>query len=701
MKEHPVTPIEREQLPAGLRARDVFPASFAFAVAFSVFLFTLAPTITFGDAGELITAAATLGVAHPPGYPLWLLLAKFFSFLPVGSVAYRLNLMSAILDAAAVGVLALVISRTLPRVCARIISREAFESPVVGMIIGSASATAALALAFSPTFWRQSVIAEVYALNNLFVCLILLLLVLWGETPQKRGLLFVLAFLFGAGQANHQTLLLLAPAIAMYILLIRWRVLVSPQLVFGCIVLFMLGLCLYLYLPIRASANPPLNWSDPSSWETFWFHVSRKQYRKIEVIRPLAVLVPQLKFFFASIASESLPVILLLPALLTFGFARREGRVWLLCTLAAFACTGIVLIILANTELDLNAQDILKIYFLPPWILLTVWIGYGIGTIGLLAVRASRRLHLEAMPATVLAVLWLLLPASNFVLNHNKASMRGRGFGLRYGEMLTNSLRQGGVLLAGTDSAYAIPMYLKWVEGHRTDISILSVNRLADRNYEPEAKRNAPDLAFLGPKDYIEAFSPHTLGIGRNGGGIYGSRKLTRINGYLAGKLLQRNISQRPIYYDEGMPIEWIRDFAIPSGLVMELKPNRIESLPPEVVTSDAEYWDALELRLFADGSFLADVDARQKFSKCRSNIGALYLHHKMYAEARAALKQAIRFSDWNIEAHALLALLYREEGMQEEAVRVFEVYLRRDPWNTSAREFARWLKEERRGESP
>ncbi len=305
------------------------------------------------------------------------------------------------------------------------------------------------------------------------------------------------------------------------------------------------------------------------------------------------------------------------------------------------------------------------------------------------------------MPATVLAVLWLLLPASNLALNYNKAGMRGRGFGLRYGEMLMNGLRREAVLLAGTDSAYAIPMYMKWVEGHRTDISILSINRLADRNYQAEATRNAPDLTFLSPKDYIEAFSPHASGVGREGGGIYGSRKLTQINGYLAGKLLQRNISQRPMYYDEGMSIEWIRDFAIPSGLVMELLPERIESLPPDVVTADMEYWDALERRLFADSSFLADIDARQKFSKCRSNIGALYLHHKMYPETGAALKQAIRFSDWNIEAYALLALLHREQGMHEEAVRVFEDYLRRDPWNTSARDFARWLKQERRGESP
>lgn len=690
MREEAAAPLDPGRILAGFRARDVAPASLAFAVSFSVYLFTLAPTITFGDSGELVTAAYTLGIAHPPGYPLWLILAKLFSFIPIGNIAYRLSLMSALLDAAAIGILALVISKTIPTVCARVISREAFESPVAGMIAGSASATAALVLAFSPSFWHQSVIAEVYALNNLLVCLILLILVLWMEHPQKNGLLFALSFLFGAGQANHQTLLLMGPALAMHILFVRPRIVLSPKAVFGCIGLFSLGLCFYFYLPVRASALPPLNWGDPSTWENFWFHFTRKQYRVIEVVRPLAVFLPQLKFFFASIAAESLMPMLLVPALLTFGFADKQGRLWLFFTIAAFVCTGALFTVIANTELDLNAQDILIVYFLPAYTIVAVWLGYGIGIIGLLALRASRRLRLEFVPATVVAVLWLLLPASNLALNYSKAAMRKHDFGRLYGEMLMNGLKHGSLLLTGTDSAYAISMYMKWVEGHRTDVSILTINRLSDRKYTAEALRNAPDIAFLSRKDYEEAVS--TLAADAvNDGGIYGARHLMRINGYLAWKLRQRN--EVRIYYDEGVPVEGLRDFALPSGLVVELKPTRIESIPAGVVAEDKEYWDELELRLLGNLVFLGDTEARQKFSKCRSNIGALYLHHKMYPEAEAALNQALRLSDRNMEAYAYLALLRRGQGMTEEAIRIFGEYMRRDPWNTSARGFDAWLR--------
>ena len=693
MTKRPATPLDRERPLAGLRARDGLPACFASAIAFAVYLFTLSPTIAFGDSGELITAAYTLGIPHPPGYPLWVILAKLFSFLPIGNAAYRLNLMSALLDSAAVGILTIVISRTLPKVCARIIPREAFESPVAGMITGSASATAALMLAFSPSFWHQSVVAEVYALNNLLVCLILLILVLWAENPQKNALLFAAAFLFGVGQANHQTLLLMGPAIGAYVLLVRPRAPLSPKLVLGCAALFFLGLCLYLYLPLRASAHPPINWGDPSSWERFWFHVSRKQYRVIEIIRPLSVLLPQLKFFFASIAAESLAPVLLLPALLAFGFTRREGMMWLLFTLAAFVCTGVVFIVIANTELDLNAQEILIIYFLPAYIIVAVWLGYGIGTIGLLALRAARRLRPAAMPAAIAAILWLVLPAANYAVNYGKVGLRGHDFAHLYGEMLMNGLPRGAVLLAGTDSSYSIPMYMKWVEGRRPDISILTINRLADRGYAAEAARNAPDIAFLTPKDYAEAFSAHIPGGGYSGGGVYGSRNLMRVNGYLAGKLLMRN--NVPMYFEEGVAVEWMRDFAVPSGLIVELKRARVESMPPDAVASDTDYWQELEIELLANNTFLADIEARQKFSKCRSNIGALYLHRKMYAEAEAALKQAIRFSDRNMEAYAYLSLMRREQGKPEESVRIFEEYMRRDPWNTSAQGFMRSLRQE------
>jgi tetratricopeptide (TPR) repeat protein len=665
-------------------------ACLAFATALLVYIFSLAPNITFGDSGELITAAVRLGVAHPPGYPLWLLIGKAFSLLPIRNVAYRLNLMSALFNAAAVGLLALIIVKTIPKVTAKVMPKEVFDSPIVGLMTGSASATAALALGFSPTFWQQSVAAEVYAFHNFLICLILMFILLWSEAPQKNGLLFLIAFVFGAGLGNHQTLALMIPATGLYVVLVRPKAVISPRALVGSLLFFLLGCLLYLYLPISASTHPPLNWGNPVTWDSFWFHVLRKQYRSLDIIRPLSVIAGQIKFFFSATAKESLPLVLLVPALLIVGLASKEGRKWVVFTLCAFICTGILFVVIANTELDLNVQELLRIYFLPAWLFVAMWVGYGIGTINLLALRASRGLRRRPLMAALLAVLWLILPMSGLAMNYRDASLRGHNFGRQYGDRLLNGIPEDGILFAGTDSAYAIPMYMKWVQARRPDVSIFSINRLSDMSYRAEAARNTVNLKFLSDDDYAEAFALYAKAPGAEN--VSGAHDVGRVNAFLLLKLFRNWAPQRPIYYDQGLPIDWITDYAIPSGLLMELRPERVDALGPDVVAQDREYWQELEESLLANKNFLHDSAARQKFSKCRSNIGYLYLRRKMYLEAAEALEQATRFSDRNIEAYAFLALVYKEQGKQDKAVGTFDEYLRRDTWNTSARAFAESL---------
>ncbi len=110
--------------------------------SFTVYLLTLAPLITFWDSGELATAAWSLGIPHPPGYPLFCILGKAFTFLPLGSVAYRLNVMSAFFAACSVYVLFLMVKDALQ------------DMPFAGAL----AAASALSFAFYGYFWGVSVI---------------------------------------------------------------------------------------------------------------------------------------------------------------------------------------------------------------------------------------------------------------------------------------------------------------------------------------------------------------------------------------------------------------------------------------------------------------------------------------------------------------------------------------------------------------
>jgi len=185
-----------------------------FVLTFVVYLSTLSPTLGEADSFEFQVVSYTLGVAHPTGYPLYILLGKLFTLLPIGNVAYRVNLISPLFASLAVVCLYL---------CLMHLTRHR-----------AASLLAALTFAFSRTFWSQAVIAEVYTLNAFFVALVLYLLLKeinksanqqtcgepFGSAQDRHSrTINKTAFIYGLSLTNHLTMALLAPAIAIYALL--------------------------------------------------------------------------------------------------------------------------------------------------------------------------------------------------------------------------------------------------------------------------------------------------------------------------------------------------------------------------------------------------------------------------------------------------------------------------------------------------
>src|ERR1700757_4107322 len=162
------------------------------AAAAILYFLTAARDIVVGDTPELITAAVTLGVAHPPGYPLFTMLGHIFSLIPFGSIPLRVNLLSVVCDSLAVGVVYLIAVR---------LTRSLF-----------AAAVAAFVLAVNPIFWEWSLEAEVFPLNNLLAATLVLLFVTWHEQPKRTGYLVVAFFVAGLALTNHQTIILLTPA---------------------------------------------------------------------------------------------------------------------------------------------------------------------------------------------------------------------------------------------------------------------------------------------------------------------------------------------------------------------------------------------------------------------------------------------------------------------------------------------------------
>ncbi len=157
---------------------DLVVAVLLGAGAFALYVLTLAPTVLAGDGGEFQFVPYLLGVAHPTGYPLYTLLGWAWSrLLPVGDVAFRLNLFSALAAAAAVGLVypttRSLLRQALPTLC-----------PLANRLI---AVLAAAILAVTPTLWSQAIMAEVYGLHLFLIVLLFCLLLAWGEQRSAPG----------------------------------------------------------------------------------------------------------------------------------------------------------------------------------------------------------------------------------------------------------------------------------------------------------------------------------------------------------------------------------------------------------------------------------------------------------------------------------------------------------------------------------
>jgi hypothetical protein len=296
-----------------------------FAVVLAGYVWTLAPTVTFWDAGEFIATAKILGIPHPPGTPLFVLLAHVWAdAVRIGEYAFRTNLMTAVFSAGAAAFFFLVVAQGLA-------GRSGGERDRV-FIVGGAAA-AAVCSAFVFTVWQNSVETEVYMVATFSIAAICWLACVWRRhrgTPRAPHVLLLIVYLMAVSVGNHLLTLLVGPALVsfMWYAIQReplrddgerrveraqlavvtgvWALLVgvgmgSTGLLFlggvifagasiyaagagallfatSVLALAVVGASTYLFLYVRAGLNPMINEADPSSWESLWAVIRREQY---------------------------------------------------------------------------------------------------------------------------------------------------------------------------------------------------------------------------------------------------------------------------------------------------------------------------------------------------------------------------------------------------------------------------------------
>lgn len=269
-----------------IRLKAWLPKIFLALTLGVTYLATLAPGLTWAnngaDGGDFITAAATGGVAHAPGYPVYLLIARLFQFLPIGSIALRTNLLSVVCTILAAILLYDLVVRF-------------FHSLSYPWLVGLITA---FAFGFSPLVWSQAVITEVYALQSLFIVLILSLLPLGDTQFRLEGdkLDSIRGLVFGLAMGNHLTAIFLLPPLLLVGVLNHdrltngstlagkknrewvqgWSIKFRPLLI-RCIWI-LVGLSIYFTLFFRANSGSPVNWGNPSNLKNFIWLITGKIY---------------------------------------------------------------------------------------------------------------------------------------------------------------------------------------------------------------------------------------------------------------------------------------------------------------------------------------------------------------------------------------------------------------------------------------
>jgi hypothetical protein len=233
-------------------------------LTFSVYALSAHRGLGGGDSGELTMAAATLGVAHPPGYPLYTLLGHLMAALPGGTLCLRLNLFSGLCDAAAVALLFAALWRW-------------------SHFLPSALLGAGL-FAFSPLVWRYAQVAEVFALNNLFAAGLLLATVSMAEQPRLKTALYSAVWL-GFGIGHHQTLIFYGAGAALFI----WRCLPQTQRHLKSLAALaacgLVGFLPYLYLLWAGGQQPLIGWGQTDSLAGLLRHMLRSDYGTLSLSR--------------------------------------------------------------------------------------------------------------------------------------------------------------------------------------------------------------------------------------------------------------------------------------------------------------------------------------------------------------------------------------------------------------------------------
>jgi len=523
-----------------------FP-SVVFLISFSAYLSTALPSIYWRDAPEFQAIGFLLDIAHPAGSPLYAIVAKLITFIPVGNIAFKITLVSSLFGAGAAVLIYFIMESLLERLTTK--TEDPSLSEFSARFIPWMNLFVALTFSFTNALWENSNVPEVYTLQNFFTALFILILIRAispvRDTSKSRWMDVFrgglsLSFLYGLSLGAHAILILYLPFLffAVYFIWIKPAALNVVKTYSLLFFFFLLGFSVYLYLPLRSVQNPYYDWGNPETFDNLIGHISDRKDASVHLSIPQESVLPRQLLMYFNFCLDNFSFLggVLGVIGLVYLFAKRERK--LLALFAIFFLPPFLFFIRFWGE---NSA------FIPTFLVFVLLIGIGSWAV-FTAVQNRLEPYLPRMICLIsfsaLCIVQFLFIFSTHFQQNNKANYWSTREIMK---KIIDGIPSNAIVFT-THTWFGLN-YLQQSEGFRPDITILSVNSFL-----------APDFfTKLEPSRFPNVIIPAVS------------------HGELGSAFLTENIDRRPIYWEPtGGRNYLVEQYLVPEGLLFRIDPASI-----------------------------------------------------------------------------------------------------------------------------